>query len=85
MGAFAKGMAVGEIGSEGKVTSADATLNKTYRAGLLFQPLPETEAQVQSFRQPLIGVVNRAVLEDDLSDAEEADEHFEEDDGDAED
>jgi len=60
-------------------------LNKTYRAGLLFKPLPETKAHVQSFSQQLRDVVNLAVLEDDLSDAEEADEHFEEDDGDAED
>jgi hypothetical protein len=78
---FSKGMISGEISHEEKVTSADVALNKTYRSGLHYQPLPETEEQVQSFSQNPIEVVNLAMLEDDLSDAEDADEDFEGEDG----
>ncbi|KAF2106273.1 hypothetical protein BDV96DRAFT_335219 [Lophiotrema nucula] len=76
--AFSEGMITGQSSNEGKVTSADVTLNKKYRTGLHRQPLPETEEQVQPFTQQLIDVVSLARLEDDLSDAEEADEDFEE-------
>jgi hypothetical protein len=85
MRTFTEDMIKGESSMEGKVASADVALNKTYRAGLHCQPLPEMEEPVQTFRQQLIGGVNIAMLEDDLSDAEDEDEHVEGEDAEAED
>ncbi len=68
-----------------KVTSADVQLNEKFRQGLHRQPLPKRDAEVKTFSQQLIDVVDLMQVEDDLSDAEEAVEQFEDEEGDAED